>query len=63
MIDPVIGFLAQGFFDFKLVYDDSAGYDDWKVSEWHDGTYPGLSDGLTGTLKNKSFGSILASFK
>jgi hypothetical protein len=63
MVDANNGYLAQGFFDFELVYDDSAGYDDWKVSDWYDDTCPGLSGGLSSTGVEHSFGTILAMFR
>ena len=63
MVDSVNGFATHGFFDFKLVYDDSAGYDDWKVSEWYDDTPTGSSTGLLSATGIPSFGAILAMFR
>jgi hypothetical protein len=62
MIDSVNGFLAEGFFDFELVYGDSAGYDDWKVTEWRDDTAIERTTGLPSATAPASFGTILASF-
>ncbi len=62
MVDATNGFLADGFCDFELTNDDSAGYDDWKVSKWYDDTSPRVSTGLSSTGVPSSLGSILARY-
>ncbi len=52
MVDATSGFLAQDYCDFEFVNDDSAGYDNWLITNWWDHTSEGIS----------SVGSILAWF-
>ncbi|UCE26436.1 MAG: hypothetical protein JSW52_08780 [Candidatus Coatesbacteria bacterium] len=59
MVDATNGYLAAGFCDFVFVNDDSAGYDDWSISDWWDKTAGGGTLSITGY---ESLGVILANF-
>jgi hypothetical protein len=60
MVDPLNGFLAEGFCDFKLVNENLGGTDNWVVTDWWDYT---AHHGTLGLTRESSLGSILAMYR
>jgi hypothetical protein len=60
MVDPVNGFLAQGFCDFRLIDENPEGTAFWVITDWWDNT---ALDGTFELAVEHSFGSILAMYR